>query len=618
MKKQLLLLLTILFQLILLVKSLAQVEKGYQLMNEKRFKEACQVLEKAVSKEPNNIELIQNLGKCYIELKNRRLAIMYLQKAADSQQEPPTSLLQDLASAYHLSHQFDQAIEVYELLLTRQKNKAEIQRLIEQCINGKEMLASPLEVSFTNLGASINSTFDDFAPFVTVDQQSLFFTSRKPVAISGQALTRGKVYCSQNKGTWDKPKFVWPSFVGIVFQEEVVGLAQDGKTLLLNASGKGSDLYFSYFQMGKWSKPEPFQHNSPKNETGACLSIDGKYLFFVSDRAGNKDIYRCQKIDIKKWTKPVKLSNKVNTEFDEECPYLDASGKFLHFSSKGHTSMGGYDVFRIIVAGNKEPVGLPESLGYPINSASDDLYYMPSADGKLAWFATEKDGGFGGFDIYSIRLPGAVEQGSLAVFKGFTIEENQNRPIPANITVLDVATNSVILQLESNKETGSFNLTLPQGKMYTILVEKKGYLFYSESISIKDGDGYKEYQKTIPLTTLKQGAKIVLNNIYFDAKRSSIKRESGPELLRLVNLMRQNPSIVVEIGGHTDNTLDFTDNLKISDARARSVIDYLVAIGITSNRLTAKGYGSSQPIGNNNTAEGRKQNNRMEFTILSL
>jgi len=603
---------------IMALQTLSLQGKCQKLQAESKLKAACKVFEAAVGKEPNNVQALQNLGNCYLNLKNKRLAIMYLQKAVDLQPEPTISLLADLAAAYHLSHQFQLAIDVYERLDAISPDKAKIARLKAQCENGMEMLANPLEVSFVNLGNNVNSTYDEFAPFVGVDQQSLYYNSNKPVSLSKSSQNQAKVYVSQSKGTWDKPKTVFPSSAGIIFQEEIVGLAPDAKTMLVVRQGRGKDLFFSYLQNGKWSALEPFQHNSPKNETGACLSVDGKHLYFVSDRGGSKDVYHAQRIDGKKWTKPVKLSNKVNTEFDEECPYLDPSGKHLFFSSNGHTTMGGYDVFRVNMAG-KDPVGLPENLGYPINTASDDMYYMQAADGKTAWYATERDGGFGGLDVYAIRLSVAVEQqGSLAVFKGTTFDEERNTPMQASIIVTDIATNAVVTKLESNAETGFFSVTLPQGKTYTILVEKPGYLFHSESIGIKDGDGYWETKKDIKLSKLKKGARIVLNNIYFDQKRSSIRRESGPELLRLVNLMRQNPGIVVEIGGHTDNTLEFTQNLKLSDARARSVVDYLVAIGITSNRLMAKGYGSAMPLGNNQTAEGRKQNNRMEFTILNL
>lgn len=597
--------------------ALAQADKGNKLLSEKKYKEACQVLEPAIAKDPGNVALLHQLGKCYLGLKNKRLATMYLQKAVDRQDDPPVDLLVDLGTAYHLSHQFEQATEVYERCLAISKDKSKIKNLIDQCQTGKDLMANPLEVSFSNLGNQINTPYNEFSPFLSVDQQTIYFTSTKPSGLSKMPLETGKVYASQAKGTWDKAKPVFPNSAGVVFEENIVGLSPDGKTMLLNRPGKGSDLFFSYLQGGKWSKPEAFKYNSPKNETGACLSMDGKNLFFISDRGGNKDLYHCMRIDSRKWTKPTKVSNKVNTAFDEEYPYLDASGKYLYFSSKGQQSMGGYDVLRIRMAG-KEPVGLPENVGYPINSASDDVYYIPAADGKSAWYATERDGGFGGLDIYSIRLPGAIEQGSLTVFKGITIDNERNMPVKASVAVLDVNTNSVISKLESNNETGYFSLTLPQGKTYTILVEKQGYLFYSESITIKDGDGYKEIDREIKLATLKVGARILLNNIYFDPKKSSIKRESGPELLRLVNLMRQNPGIVVEIGGHTDNVMEFTENLKLSDSRARSVVDYLVAIGITSNRLIAKGYGSMKPIADNNNSEGRKQNNRMEFTIISL
>ncbi len=595
----------------------AQPDKGAKLLQEKKFKDACQVFEALVAKEPNNLQALQNLGKCYLGLKNKRLAIIYLQKAVGMQPDPGNDILFDLATAFHLSHQFQQAIEIYGRLAENAKDKSKIFRLKEQCENGKEMMANPLEVSFSNLGNHINSTFNEYSPFLAVDQQTIYFNSNKPFGLSRAPQSTGKIYASQSKGLWEKAKAVFPSTVGIIFQEEIIGLSPDGKTMLINRPGKAKDLFFSNLKGGKWSQLVPFQHNSTKNESGACLSVDGKHLFFSSDRSGNNDIYHCQRIDAKKWTKPVKLSNKVNTEFDEDFPYLDPSGKHLFFSSTGHTNMGGFDVFRINMSG-KEPVGLPENLGYPINTASDDMFYIQAADGKTAWYATERDGGFGGLDIYAIRLPGAIEQGSLAVFKGITMDEERSVPMQASITVADVATNTIVTQLESNIETGFFTVTLPQGKTYTILVEKKGFLFFSESISIKDGDGYKEIQKEVKLSKLKEGAKIMLNNLYFDQRRSSIRRESGPELLRLVNLMRQNPSIVVEIGGHTDNILDFTENLKLSDARARSVIDYLVAIGITSNRLMAKGYGSAMPVGNNSTQEGRKQNNRMEFTILRL
>jgi outer membrane protein OmpA-like peptidoglycan-associated protein len=600
----------------LLDEGVAQIKK---LIEAKKYKQAIALIEKQMVSNPQSPELHYYLGQCYLQMQNKTLAALNFEKALSLKGGADPEIHFALGETYQLSHNFTSAITHFQKANSTGKN-LEIIKRIKQCEYGIEYLSAPKEVRIFNLGEKVNSPFPDYHPMITADQLSLYFTSRRPNTVSQGArssdgLYTEDIYVTTYKSGWEKAKPLPPP-INTRLDDACVGISHDGQTIFIYRGTNGGDIYIANYEQGKWSTPEPFIHNSPKNETSACLSPDGRRLFFVSNRLGTKDIFMCSRQPDGKWAKPIRLGGYINTPDDEESPYMDAEGKYLYFSSKGHSSMGGYDIFKVLMS-TRDAVEPPENLGYPINSASDDLFFVISPDKKTAYYSSEKEGGMGMQDIYSIRLPPPAQAPALALFKG--VVKNESGPVGnATITIMDNDNNELVMELKSNSETGAFTVPLPSGRNYGIKIEKKGFLFASENVYLSEKDGYKEIKKEIPLPELKPGVSVQLNNIFFDSGKSSLKKESTRELQDLLKLLRDNPTLVLEIGGHTDNTGDEAGNQKLSENRSQAVCDYLVVAGISAARLKSVGYGSSAPVADNRTEAGRQKNRRTEVKILSL
>jgi outer membrane protein OmpA-like peptidoglycan-associated protein len=315
------------------------------------------------------------------------------------------------------------------------------------------------------------------------------------------------------------------------------------------------------------------------------------------------------------WSKPVKCT--FNTEFDEDAPFIHPDGKTLYFSSKGNGSMGGYDVFKVSrLAPTGNVWSKPINMGAPINTALDDVYFSLSADGKVGLYASDQEGGFGKQDIYSIRFPIVNNTPELTLLKGVVQDATTGKNIEAQITVTDNTTKEIVATHHSNSATGAFLIALPSGKNYGIAIEKEGKLFYSENIQLNNGEGFRELNQKVVLQSAKQGSQMTLNNIFFESASDVLSTDSYLELNKLYKILIDNPTLKIEIAGHTDNVGKEQDNQLLSERRALAVKNFMIQKGIAANRMVSKGYGSSKPIATNQTEDGRKRNRRTEITIL--
>ncbi len=574
-------------------------KKAEDLIRTGKTKEAYSILAGLIKKEPDNRLILKLLGDIYFKEGNYRLSTLFYQQAVEKSANPDPPVLLSLGESLHRSHHFEEAVEVLNQYLPLTRNKAMVQNLIRQCEKGKELMAMPLEVKISNPGEKINSPLPEYQPFVSADYQQMFFTRK-----SGD---KEEIFHSQNRGLWDK-SVPLPGPVSSAKGERCIGISGDGNTLFLQRPDRGGDIYIAEFKDGAWSKPRAFPHNSPKTESSACISADGRKLYFVSDRGGNKDIFICSKSG-ENWGKPQKLGKHINTAADEESPWLDADGKYLYFSSKGHSTMGGYDIFRVEAG---KAVAKPQNLGYPINSASDDLYFTLLPDEKTGFYSSKREGGLGEEDIYTISMS-AARPAQVVLFKG-TISEPSGLPVDAQIQITDLAANQVVAKVKANPETGTFVNLLQSGKTYSVLVEKEGYLFHSDLLDLEDGAQAQELIREIKMQKLLPGVVLTLNNVFFDPGKSSLKKESSPELQRIVTILRKNPGLVVEISSHEEKGGIEEINQKLTENRAQAIVDYLVATGIKATRLISKGYGSSKPLPELPGISGR----RIEFKILSI
>ncbi|PLW99884.1 MAG: hypothetical protein C0593_02180 [Marinilabiliales bacterium] len=309
--------------------------------------------------------------------------------------------------------------------------------------------------------------------------------------------------------------------------------------------------------------------------------------------------------------------------------------------------MGGFDIFKSEFINGQWTT--PENVGYPVNTPGDDVFFSISADGLHGYYSTWKPDGIGDRDIFLITflgdakemitqtayeqsasvldksyistelLPPAEMKGNAMVLLQGTIRDKaSNDPLGVVVDIIDNESLQPMASFESNATTGKYMISLPSGKSYGFSIQAEEYPFYSEILEIPPTNSYREITKDIILEKLMVGSKIILNNIFFDFNKSSLRDESIAELNRVVKMMNDVPSLKIQISGHTDNIGSDAYNQNLSEERAHSVVNYLVASGIAADRLKYKGYGESQPIAGNDTDEGRQMNRRTEFEVLDL
>jgi len=610
---------------------------------------------------PNNAELNYKIGICYYETSSKFKCLDYFKKAYELDRQVATDIHLMLGRGFHLNQDFKNAIIEYKAYLAaieeaeKEEMTPAINKYVNECYNGIEYLTAPPKAFMENMGVTINTTYNEHSPLITADESVLVFTStrennKKPDE-DGQF--DEDIYVSQVQGKqWTFPNTIGEP-INTQFNDATVGLSPDGQMLLIYNGNRGNgDIEICAFEGDQWNYPRPLpaEINTEFRETSACFSPDGNHLYFVSDRPegfGGSDIYVSTKNKKGKWEKAKNLGPIINTEFNEETVFMHPDGRTLYFSSEGHRSMGGFDIF---TSQRNETTGTweePENLGFPVNSPDDDLCFVLSANGRHGYSSNIRSDSHGGYDIYKMTFLGpekplmlsnedyliavranpvsqmAMEENvtlktiRLTIVKGLVTDGLTNNPVAAQIDIVDNEKNEVIFTSHTNSTTGNFLVSLPSGKNYGLIVKSDGYLFHSENFNLPPATEYQEISKDIALNNLKKDVKIILKNVFFETGSSNLRPASYAELGRLSKLLTDNPDLRIEISGHTDNQGNKTANLKLSEERAKSVVDFLITEGIASNRLEFKGYGFEQAIADNASEEGRALNRRVEFKVLS-
>ncbi len=608
---------------------------------------------------PDNALLNYKIGRCYLYDNDKTNAIKYLERAYEL--DPRISLDMEyndvnylLARAYHLSYKFDKAIEKYKehknALTPEQLAKEEkaIDKNIQECRTAKEMVAHPERVFIDNMGEIVNSAYPEYRPLVVPEEDMIMFTSARENTTGGRrdddSFYFEDVYATYYEdGRWTVPENDFA--INSSNHEATAGISSDGTVIYIYRSAGGNVLYESRLENDAYGMPRklPSIINDGLKQTSAALTFDKRTLYFTTKREdgyGGIDIYYSKKDAKDKWTEPVNIGATINTPYDEEGVFISTDGKTLYFSSKGHNTMGGFDIFKSENIDGEWTN--PVNLGYPINTPDDDVFFTMAASGQRGYYSSKKKDGFGDQDLYMITFLGEVKplvndvnglstaisvNPAVAVipekkiemniiFSGLILDEETLDPLQATIEITDNAKNELIASFESNSKTGQYLLSLKPGINYGITVTKKGYLFHSENFDIPKNAAARKIRKDILLSKVSVGSKIVLNNIFFDFNKATLRPESVSELDRLYRLMNEMPTLRIEISGHTDNVGSKSYNKKLSEKRAKAVVDYLVDKGIDKSRLAFAGYGFAQPIASNDTPLGRQKNRRTEFKVL--
>lgn len=608
----------------------AEIRRGDGFFRQNNYEKALEQYLIAYDANRNDALLNYKIGKCYLNSKYKAKAVSYLEKTEELEPTIEADLYFLLAQAYHQSLEWDKAITAYEsyadmLNLSELRTIGPvIEQRVEQCRTGKRLVEEPVKVTIENIGNNINSAFPEYAPVISSDESVLMFTSRREGSTGGKDRITGEydedVYISSNSaGNWSRARNIGEP-VSTRGHDSNIALSNDGQKLLLYKDDNGiGNIYESQLRGQSWSAPVklPAPINSDNHESSASYSPDGRTLFFVSNRPGGlggRDIYSAKLNSSGIWENPVNLGNVINTPLDEEGVFMHPDGKTLYFSSQGHNNMGGFDIFKSV--NDSGTWSAPENIGYPINTPDDDLFFVIAASGIRGYYASVKDSGSGDLDIYVINFIDEKPIVYVTILKGTITDALDDTPVEADIQIVDNELNEVIANFNSNSVTGNYLVSLPSGKNYGISVSAEGYLFHSENINIPLATGYQEIIKDIELQKIIVGSRIVLNNIFFDYDRATLRRESITELDRLVTLLKNSPRLRIQISGHTDNRGSAEYNQNLSENRAKAVVDYLIEKGIGSARLEYKGFGFQRPIASNDTEDGRQLNRRTEFEIL--
>lgn len=626
------------FILVLISSTIIAQTKQDNLVNEAveiyglgQKEDAFKVLEGCIAKFPTYDRAYFVRANWSMIDRDYKSALVYLEKLEEI--NPKFNPLQKkmIAEAYFDQRKMDlatkYAIEFQEFPSLSPDNQAFIKNLMQNIEFVKSQTDDNFKLVYKNLGPEVNSTFSEYFPSTNADESAIYFTRRNR---SGE-----DIWLSFNRNnTWtpstliDEPEMENDRFYTSINTFDNDGahtISPNGKYLFFTScqrpGGAGScDIYFASLKGNEWGKPKLIPGiNSKQWESQPCISADGKYLFFVSNRAGgigSNDIYMSVLGANSTFSEPKNLGPKINSIGAEDRPFIHPDGKTLYFSSDGHPGYGGRDLFMSrLVDGEWQT---PMNLGNQINSTSDEISIFINALGDKAYIAKQNtEDNRTDFDIYSFDVPEKIKPAKVTYIKGVVTNAETGQPIKAAVKLADIAKSEQISSVLSDEKNGDFLMTLVADKEYGFNVMKEGFAFYSQNFSFAATTSNSEPQKIeIKLLPLESGTKFQLRNVFFETGKFELKPTSTNELNYIVDILTTNPTLKIQVSGHTDNVGNEANNQLLSDNRAKSVMNYLITKGIPAERLTAKGYGSTKPITANDSEEGKSKNRRTEIEIL--
>jgi len=607
-------------------KAVKVYEAAYDLAVQGEYEKSLNKLEEALTIEPKYVEVYLSRAGIYGDMKNYSASVSDFSKAFSLDSIFSSTYLLPYSISLAGIGDFEQALEkVNAFLKTETLNSQSIKsgnyrkRTYEFAINYKKNHPSE-EYHFEplNLGDGINTASLEYYPSLTIDGKRMIFTRR--------VNNDEDFYESEKKnGEWTKATPA-KGKLNTTLNEGAQSISQDGQWLIFTGcnypEGQGScDLYISFkTKNGSWTEAENIGPivNTDLWESAPSLSPDKKDLYFSSNRFngyGGKDIWVTHRTANGKWTTPENLGPTINTSGDETCPFIHPDNQTLYFNSNGLPGYGMADLF-LTRKDTANKWSTPLNLGYPINTIDDEGSLIVASDGYTSYYASDRKNKNAGLDIYSFSLRKEISAHKTLWINGNVFDKKTNAGLPSMATLTCIGNPSISTQIQTD-EDGKFLITLPTGNDYSLNINRKGYLFYSDHFSLPENTSDSFYNISVPLQPLETGASVVLKNIFFGNNETSLRPESETELIKIVGLLNENPNLKVQISGHTDNVGKKEANQLLSLNRAKSVVNYLVSKGIQSGRLTPKGYGDTKPVAPNDTDQGKSLNRRTEINVVS-
>lgn len=559
------------------------LKKGDQQYQAKDFEGALKTYKEGLKLHSDNARLNLQTGLTYLSLPNKSESLRYLQTAFTLDPKVDENIYYYLGLSYQSNKQFKSAQEFFGEYKRRNKKQAAVaDRKIRQSQFADSLTRIPTNVVVENVGTAINSAFHEYSPLVSADGNTMIFTSNRPDESSGSSFSKFEdIYISKRTdGQWSKPVKISPN-INIKFNDAAASLSPDGKTLVLYYEYGGGDIYVSKSDGSGWTKPTRLNDNinSPQSwETSAFLTDDGNRLYFTSNRPegyGNLDIYVSEMEQTGDWGKANNLGPVINTAGKEDSPAVDPDGKTLYFSSDGHPTMGGTDIFKSEFKDGKWQK--PVNLGYPINSIEDDSFFAFTHDRRRAYFSTLREEG--NAEIYTLTFVEPEQEIANVISPGRDatggprreLTPLPDRPVSDSIQAVmrsrDDYNNS---QVNSSSENGPATSGFNTGRKF----------------------------------------------LFFDTGKDELKPVSVAKLEEIAGFLSANATVNVLIEGHTDNTGSEILNKALSIKRANAVAKYLTRNGVNPGRISLKAYGSARPlVSNDDEREGREINRRIEITF---
>jgi len=615
------------------------LQTGNKLFNQENYRASIPYYERVLAKDPNNATALFRAGVAYLSF-DKEKASDYVYKAQKIKPKVSKDVEYWLGRVDHLNYNFDEAIthyQAYNATLKKRNDtrREEVAQLIQHSKNAKILFNSPKDIFVKNLGPTVNTQYSEHSPVISSDDKTLIFTTRaNPTDIPGlDSKSRNKTAADGeyyegivethriDADNWEKPRSL-SAALNSKGHDASDQLFDNDTKLLMYRSDEDGDVFVASKQAGgDWGAPTKLNSNinSKAYEGDAYITPDGLTLYFATAKYsedGNLDLYYSTRTAGGDWGPAKSLGSTINTKYDEDSPYISRDGKTLFFSSRGHNTMGDYDIFESKYDSIGRKWGRPENMGYPINTPDADSYYRLAPDGTYAYLSSYRIGGYGEKDIYTIsyikniNVKGTVfsKRDSTQAIPGVELVFNGTQADKTAISFRDVT-----------KEDGTYGVKVLSARTYQVAVNKDGKNIETQEfavpISTNDSTSivknfYVDYIDTSAIANSR------FAKIYFDTDKYKLRPESIVVLNNTATILKANTGVNISIEGNCDSRNTDEYNMVLGQNRADAAKNYLVKQGVASARLTTVSYGERRPAAPNDSPENMQLNRRDEFRVV--
>ncbi|HCX21396.1 MAG: hypothetical protein CMB80_04535 [Flammeovirgaceae bacterium] len=600
-------------------KAIKLVEKADELIQERQFIPAVEMLKKAISTDKSYPLPYFKLTTIYNLYQRKDSAVSYYNRGIEV---TPLDKVTDKMWAASAKMNYETAN--YEAGLEAINQLSEPDSLLKLSLEfAVKSSSEAIDLDKEELPKEINAFSMQYFPVLTVDENKIIYTKRDN---NGPASDEDIFISTRINEQWI-PSQPISSAINTTFNEGACSISADGRMLIFTAcEGRKSfgscDLYVSYRNGNNWSVPENLGDsiNSKYWDSQPALSADGRTLYFSSNRPGGfgkRDLWVSTRTE-KGWSSPINLGSTINTSRDETTPFIHVNGKALFFSSNGHYGLGGLDLF---VSEKEDDWSTPQNLGVPINSKNDEISLFINANGTHGYYAMENESGTRSSKsrIVKFKIPyDSLLKNKASYVTGRVIDKDTGKPLGASFKMRNLSDFKDVYEVDSDPVSGKYFLVLTEGNQYGVFIQKENYMFEDLSFVAEENSVLNPDTIDILLSPIRPGETVSLHNIYFQIDSYELENKSHLELNELIAFIKSNPKLKFLIEGHTDNTGTELYNLDLSDKRARAVYNYLITYGVDESQISYKGFGSAKPIESNDSEAGRSKNRRINVTIVHI